>query len=132
MTRLHLLALLISGLVLASCAPPSQYRWGNYEHALYTYYKEPAELERYAEELTQIIATAGAEGRVPPGIYAEYGYVLWMQGKPNEAIAQFEREKHIWPESTHLMDLLIHNVTSSQRPASQSHLYLPHEGGSLL
>jgi hypothetical protein len=65
-------------------------------------------------------------------MYAEYGYALWVQGKADRAVVQFEREKRIWPESTRFMNLLIHNVTSSQRPRPQSKLLTPYPGGLLL
>lgn len=131
MTTRYLPWLLLGTLVFTGCTT-SQYSWGNYEHALYKYYKTPSELETYAEQLEAIIATGESAGRVPPGIYAEYGYILWVQGKDDKAVVQFEREKHTWPESTQFMNLLIHNVTSSQRPRPQSNLRTASPGGLLL
>lgn len=131
MTTRYLLWLLLSTLVFTGCTT-SQYSWGNYEHALYKYYKTPSELETYAEQLAEVITEGEATGRVPPGMYAEYGYILWVQGKADKAVVQFEREKQTWPESTHFMNLLIHNVTSSQRPMPQSKLLTPYPGGPLL
>ncbi len=103
--------LLIIALALSGCASP-QYQWGIYEHALYGYYKNPERLDKYAAELARIITIGEAANKVPPGIYAEYGYVLLIQGKRNEAIAYFEREKKAWPESIQLMDIMIKTATS--------------------
>jgi hypothetical protein len=121
----------LSTLAFTGCTT-SQYSWGNYEHALYKYYKTPSELETYAAQLAEVITEGESAGRVPPGMYAEYGYILWSQGKADKAVVQFEREKQAWPESTQFMNLLIHNVTSSQRPRPQSNLRTPSPGGPLL
>ena len=131
MTIRSLLWLLVSTLACTGCTT-THYAWGNYEHALYKYYKTPSEVETYADRLAEVIAAGEATGRVPPGMYAEYGYVLWVQGKADKAVVYFEREKQTWPESTHFMNLLIHNVTSSQRPLPQSKRLTPDPGGPLL
>ena len=80
MTTRYLIWLILSTLAFAGCTT-SQYSWGNYEHALYKYYKTPSEVETYAEKLAEVIAGGESAGRVPPGMYAEYGYILWVQGK---------------------------------------------------
>lgn len=92
---------------LIGCAPNSMYQWGNYEHKLYSYYKNPAEVEKLAESLAKIIEKGEMDGRVPPGIYAEYGYTLLITGNIEEAVTYFEKEKIRWPESTILMDKMI-------------------------
>lgn len=109
----RLMLLLIVALTAAGCAT-SQYQWGSYEPALYRYYKNPATLDDYAEQLASVIARGEPGRQVPPGIYAEYGYVLLLQGKRDEAIAHFEREKRAWPESVRLMDILIKTATTDR------------------
>jgi hypothetical protein len=59
-----------------------------------------------------VIAIGEPDRKVPPGSYAEYGYVLLLQGKRDEAMAYFEREKRAWPESTRLMDILLNTTTA--------------------
>ncbi len=49
-------------------------------------------------------------GRVPPGLYAEYGYALYEAGQANEALIYFGKEKEKWPESAVIMDKMIRNV----------------------
>ena len=105
--------LLIVALTASGCVT-SQYQWGSYEQALYRYYKNPATLDEYAEQLASVIAIGEPERKVPPGIYAEYGYVLLLQGKRDEAITHFEREKRAWPESTRLMDIMIKTTTADR------------------
>jgi hypothetical protein len=44
---------------------------------------------------------------VPPGVYAELGYIYNLQNNTKEAIKLFDLEKQVYPESTVFMDLLI-------------------------
>ena len=78
-------SLVIGLLALASltaCAPTTHYAWGSYENALYGHYKSPQDRSAFVEELNTIILSAKQAGeRVPPGIYAEYGYVLFEEGR---------------------------------------------------
>jgi len=104
---------LLLGIVLLSsgCVQvQAKYQWGGYEQALYDYYKTPAEIERYAEELADTISDGELEGKVPPGIYAEFAYILMLQGDGKKAISYFEKEKKLWPESAQFMDLMIKNA----------------------
>lgn len=89
------------------CVPSTKYHWGNYENSLYRYYKNPSEVEEMAEALAKIIEKGEREGRVPPGLYAEYGYLLFVTGNTGEAVISFEKEKNIWPESSVLIDKMI-------------------------
>ena len=94
-------------LLLTACANHAEkkYEWGSYEQSLYSYYKNPANPDELILSLQTTIKTAEATNKkVPPGLYAELGYLLMVQGKQQEAIANFENEKRRWPESTNLMD----------------------------
>lgn len=104
------------GLLLAmtGCATnPQKYSWGGYEKGLYQNYKNPASQEDLAEKLAQAIESGEQKGNVPPGIYAEYGYLLYTSGKKAEAVAYFEKEKAAWPESSILMDKMIKNAQTA-------------------
>jgi hypothetical protein len=104
------------------CATQNYY-WGNYEPALYAYYKNPGEVEDFTERLGNLIEKAEQRSKkVPPGIYAEYGYMLLIQGKNKEAITNFKREKQEWPESTYLMDSMIKNAAGG-KPGVQQDKY---------
>jgi len=104
---------LLVGLALLAggCASQTMYHWGKYEPSLYKYYKNPDSLEKYAEALEKLIEKGQRTDRVPPGLFAEYGQVLNTLGKSPEAIKYFELEKQAWPESTHLMDMMIQNAS---------------------
>lgn len=101
------------------CGPSTKYYWGNYENSLYHYYKNPSEVEEMAEALAKIVENGEQEGRVPPGLYAEYGYLLFVTGNTGEAVTYFEKEKNIWPESSVLMDKMIATTKAADNKKSK-------------
>ena len=104
MIRILALAMLIP---IAACVPPERYTWGGYEDALYISYRDVSKQEAYVEVLAKTVARGEADGKVAPGIHAEYGYMLLTLGRKPEAIAEFDAEKRRWPESRVLMDRMI-------------------------
>lgn len=105
------LAVVSCSFVLAGCqTSQGLYHWGEYESGLYGYYQDPAELATLSEQLLQAIEEAN--GRVAPGMYAEYGTLMLQQGKTDEAVLYYTRERDLWPESRHLMDAMINNLTN--------------------
>lgn len=106
-----MLRILIIGPLLAvllgACGKQTMYAWGDYEGSLYSYYKDPEKVEELMTALDNTIVNAGESRRVPPGIFAEYGYLLLVRNKGGEAIEYFAREKAAWPESAVLMDKMI-------------------------
>lgn len=113
------LSILLLAILISACTQ-TKYNWGGYENALYQYYKNPAELEALAEELGDTIAQAEREGKIPPGLYAEFGYILLVQRKNSEAIVYFEKEKKRWPESARLMDTMLKTAKASKNKKSTS------------
>ena len=104
------LATLMATLLMAGCqTSQGLYHWGEYESGLYSYYSDPAQQTTLSEQLLQAIETGG--GRVAPGMYAEYATLLLQQGKTEEAVVYYRKEKERWPESEHLMDAMINNLT---------------------
>lgn len=100
--------LILCVLTLAACADQnSAYRWGGYSSHLLEYYKDPQEKGRFAEKLSEVVTKAEAENRVPPGLYAEYGYILLEMDRSRDAVSYFAKEKEKWPESAFLMTKLI-------------------------
>lgn len=114
------LALIATTALLAACstAPQKKYDWGNYEQSLYQYYKTPAELNALVTSIDATIGNAEKASRpVPPGLYAEYGFLLLQQGKTQDAITFFGKEKARWPESATLMNRMIKMAES--KPARE-------------
>ena len=93
----------ICALALSSCTSTTTlYSWYNYEDATYQYNKKHTDelkgkvLEQY-EKLIQ--KQKGLRGAVPPGLYAEYGYMLYKSGKKEEGIELLKKEMSMYPES---------------------------------
>ena len=95
--------------LLIGCAHDGLYDWGDYENSLYQRYIEnDADLaEAYSR---QSLDRAISNNRVPPGLYADYGFMLYQRGNKNAAIEFFEKEKALFPESSALMSTLINKV----------------------
>ncbi len=101
----------VLGLVfLAGCGPQTRYTWCNYNSALYDHYKNPAQYEEFVEALKEAVMKAESAGKVPPGLYAEYGYVLYEHGNNQQAVQYFQKEADKWPESRAFMAKMINNV----------------------
>jgi hypothetical protein len=96
-------------LLAAGCATQHQrYDWGDYDPSLYGYYKNPAKVGELSASLAAVIDAAGTDrATVPPGIYAEYGYLQLQQGKNQAAVDLFKQEESHWPESKVFMDRMI-------------------------
>lgn len=86
----------------------TKYEWGNYETALYQHYKSPTDLGEYMAVLKLVFDNAKQKNtKVPPGFYAEYGYLLLMNNRSDEAIHYFSLEREAWPEAVSFMDKMI-------------------------
>jgi len=103
-------ALLI--LLANSCGTPqkSLYTWGNYQSATYKYVKNNTpEDEETLLQAYQYILDNQKEGRkvVPPGICADYGFLLVKKGKIQEGIELMKLEIILYPESAVFVERII-------------------------
>jgi len=107
-----LLAPLLLAFALAACAGPSSYyHWGSYNETLYAHYHAPQQREAWIEGLkTTILEAEQQNARMPPGIYAEYGYALFEEGDAQNAVVYFKKERDLWPESRFFMEKMIRNA----------------------
>jgi hypothetical protein len=104
----------------ASCAPNTMYSWNGYDQAVLDYYKNPNEREKYIEALSEIIVEAESSGNVPPGLYAEYGYVYFEDRNFDQAIIYFEKEHAVWPESRIFMNKMIRNANLQKKQGDKN------------
>ena len=93
----------LSFVLITGCAPEiGSFYWADYSSTLYDLKKEPGEksLKAHKEQLLLIITDSPKKGRkIPPGIQAEYGYLLLREGKETEGWEYLEKEKTQYPES---------------------------------
>lgn len=111
-------AIFLSGaLVVTACAPAPQFHWGSYEDSLYFRHQHAGaqgETEAAAMLLATINDAQAANRKVGPGIHADYGYLLFKQGKADEAIAELQKEATLYPESRPLMQTMIARIQSQK------------------
>lgn len=87
-----------------SCATKEPlYDWDNYSETSYLYLKNASEESR--QELIQtyerIIETQGGErNTVPPGVYADLGFLLFLSNKKDQGKTMLLKEMELYPEST--------------------------------
>jgi hypothetical protein len=56
---------------------------------------------------------------VPPGVYCEYGYLMYQEDNFDEALKYYELEKETYPESKTFVDRLIALMTG-KKPGSSN------------
>ena len=103
MKALVLLFGFVLSLILVGCGTTSKdtFYWGDYSITLYDYKKNPDEVthEAHKKELTSILENS-ANKKVPPGLNAEYGYILLKEGLETEGLKYLDKEMELYPEST--------------------------------
>jgi hypothetical protein len=99
--------LLLASAALSGCGPKSKmYAWGNYSKTLYHCKKNPTDenILAHRNELLRIMAESEEHNmRVPPGVCAEYAYILMKEGNIEEANKYLDREELEYPESKQLV-----------------------------
>lgn len=118
--RLVRSVLLISLVVsLSACMPQRQFYWGQYEDSLYARHQHAGTGgEAHASGMLATTLAApptSVSQKVGPGIHADYGYLLFKQGRPDEAIAQFQQEAATYPESKLLMDSMVSRIQERKK-----------------
>ncbi len=115
------LKLCCSGLVMLSalsgCAPHGLFYWGDYESSLYDRYVDNNSQHTDAYLRNTITEAEQRQQRVPPGVFADYGFLLYTRGDKAGAIAYFQKERSLYPESTALMNTLIEKIQQKEKPA---------------
>lgn len=104
--------------LLNGCATSNEiFYWGDYEDTLHERYVKN-DNGKVESELHSIITQAQSQHqKVAPGIYADYGFLLYKRGNKQAAIQAFNTESSLYPESTALMNKLIEKI--QQQPSSK-------------
>jgi hypothetical protein len=120
MSRLLPIAGALLGVMLSGCVTNNYtYDWGDYDPSLYAYYKNPAKVGQFSDSLAAIVKAGDAGNvKVPPGIYAEYGYLKLQHGKNSDAIGLFQQGEKHWPESKVFMERMIKVASVPEGAAS--------------
>ena len=127
--QICLVVISLSTLLLCACAPKSLFYWGDYETSISDRWVEN-DNDIGEQHLQQTITAAEQSGsKVPPGLYADYGIMLYRRGNPDGAIAYFDKERKTFPESRLLMSKLIDKIHEKQKktPTQDSQIQLGEE-----
>jgi hypothetical protein len=96
---------------LSSCSSKKAlYSWANYDATSYNYNKN-----RDEKSVTKLIDTynkvidkqKGSRGCVPPGIYADYGFLLIQNNKIEEGEKMISKEISLYPESKIFLEKIL-------------------------
>lgn len=110
-----LLGITLLVLLLTGCQKQGIFYWGDYSKTYYNEMKNPCDATGAAhlKTLETIIEQSKTKNlAVPPGVHAEYGFIMLQAGKSDVAIVNFEQEKALYPESRLLMDRLISSAAT--------------------
>ena len=117
-TLIATLSMLVLGMNGCSSTPKPLYNYGEYSESYYGVKKEAtaeSALE-YQKALEYCIEESddSQSGRVPPGMYANLGYLYLKAGQNDKAKENFIKEKTIYPEATHFMDRMIQKIDAME------------------
>lgn len=109
MRKFFILAICV--VAFASCSTQkSLYSWYGSENATYKYTKRGTEelLTKAMAQYEKVIKhQKGLRKVVPPGVNAEYGYLLCKAGKKEEGLALLRAEIAAYPESEKFISRII-------------------------
>lgn len=98
-----LLMMFFIAAAVASCTVQKPlYSWYNYNTTSYAYLKnaDDASTQQLVESYQKIIEKQkGERATVPPGVYADYGYLLLKLNKTTEGKSMLAKEMELYPES---------------------------------
>lgn len=104
-------------LSLAGCAtkPTTLYQWEGYQAQIYEHFKGGS-LDQQIAELERGLQAISAHGTTPPpGYHAHLGMLYSESGKSDLALAQFNDELRLFPESAAYMEFLSRNMKREAR-----------------
>ncbi len=111
MKSFTLLSGLLAALAISGCATQQGlYQWGSYEDQIYAMYADAGKSspqEQIGKLEMDVEKARAANKPLPPGHHAHLGYLYFQTGRLDQAVAAFETEKLLFPESRPYMDRLI-------------------------
>jgi hypothetical protein len=107
-----IIGVLLVAPLLVGCATKKTtyiYNWDGYQKAIYEHYQQGGlSADQQITSLQELIEKSRAKDKpVPPGLHAHLGMLYAKTAKVDQAFAEFEIEKTLFPESTPFMDFLL-------------------------
>lgn len=106
----YLVLAVISFYVVSCTTTKPLYNWKGYDDAVYAYTK--AGNEKSVDNLIKIYEklikkSGGSRAVPPPGVCADYGYILIKKGEPAKGKELLIKETMLYPESKQFVDRII-------------------------
>lgn len=105
------LLMLMAAILATGCASQNTlYQWGSYENQIYAMYADNGKTspqDQIGKLESDLERARAANKSLPPGFQAHLGYLYYQTGSLDKAVAAFETEKLLFPESRPYMDRLI-------------------------
>ncbi|MGL4227443.1 MAG: DUF4810 domain-containing protein [Tannerellaceae bacterium] len=103
--------------LFTSCGSSNElYSWGKYDKIVYQFYSDPGDKSTLELKQTYIEMIRKAKKKkkpIPPGICADYGYLLLKDGFQDVAQKYFEMEVALYPESTVFIQQILKRTNES-------------------
>ena len=110
--RIILMIAFMALLSVACTTQQSLYNYDGYDEAIYEYTKNRDEksLEQLLAVYEAMIQKTGSRQVPPPGLYADYGYLLIQKGEVAKGKELLQKEIALYPESSHFVGLILKRV----------------------
>ncbi|TWX72633.1 DUF4810 domain-containing protein [Colwellia sp. C1TZA3] len=113
--RINILSVVLLAILATGCANgvKPMYDYGEYSESFYAMKKDTGEASEseWKTALEDVIQRSDNRGlRVPPGVYANLGYLYLKVNDTKKAVSYFKLEKDIYPEAVIFMNNLISKV----------------------
>ncbi len=112
-------AVLILAVCLVGCSrsPQPLYYWGDYQKTIYQYYQTESDStgQQIASLQAMIERSRASNKALPPGVHAHLGMLYAKTGRAEQAVAEFNMEKLLFPESAPFMNFLISKDKGSRK-----------------
>jgi hypothetical protein len=105
-----LLIISVTAFLITSCAKQPLYSWYYYDKPSYDFLKNSDEKSSQDLMITYqkiIEKQKGTRGVPPPGIYADYGFLLLQANKTTQGKAMLQKEIELYPESKTFIDRIL-------------------------
>jgi hypothetical protein len=116
-SALKVLTIALPLLFLTGCAE-SLFHWGKYEDSLVERYIENDTTQTETHLRETFTEAETTQKHIPPGIYADYGFMLYKRGDKSSAISYFQKEKALYPEASFFMNKLIERIKLQSNTAA--------------